>query len=360
MEGTESVNSSSRPGESNMPKLSRAPEPDRSASSSVSSIHSMPGDRAPNRAMPRTSSIDSAISSLSSSSQRSAFDVNALSTADINNLINAAGSAEAVIMHLLKEKHQAASQNAQLWKLVDKQRTLILGLNKDLERAVQEKDKYRKKLKDIQDAPPLPVAAPLTTVAAPSSDKDNVSRKPDQPSIVPPSEASRRGFENTTSPVSATDLPSPVGDGMSRFPHPNRKPPPAPLNLRQADNPRESLASDSDSGSDYGDVQDIDGIPSGGRGRRKTREQDDQDREAALQKDMVESTGSVGLPQTASSHSSRDTATCSPETVPREISTRSPPNVGDSNSLGSLLGSRPPPASSFNGRSIAALALIHI
>ncbi|KAJ5694061.1 hypothetical protein N7536_004473 [Penicillium majusculum] len=357
MEGTESVNSRSRPGESNMPKSSRAPEPDRSASSSVSSIHSMPGDRAPNRTMPRTSSIDSAISSLSSSSQRSAFDVNALSTADINNLINAAGSAEAVIMHLLKEKHQAASQNAQLWKLVDKQRTLILGLNKDLERAFQEKDKYRKKLKDIQDAPPMPVAAPLATVAAPSSDNENASRKPDQPSIVPPSEASRRGFENTTSPVSATDLPSPVGDGMSRFPHPNRKPPPAPLNLRQADNTRESLASDSDSGSDYGDAQDIDGIPSGGRGRRKTREQDDQDREAALQKDIVESTGSVGLPQAASSHSSRDTATCSPETVPREISTRSPPNVGDSNSLGSLLGSRPPPASSFNGRSIAAMPM---
>ncbi|KAJ5944900.1 hypothetical protein N7516_005068 [Penicillium verrucosum] len=357
MEGTESVNSSRRPGESNMPKSSRAPEPDRSASSSVSSIHSMPGDRAPNRAMPRTSSIDSAISSLSSNSQRSAFDVNALSTADINNLINAAGSAEAVIMHLLKEKHQAASQNAQLWKLVDKQRTLILGLNKDLERAFQEKDKYRKKLKDIQDAPPLPVAAPLATVAVPSSDSENASRKPDQPSIVPPPEASRRGFENTTSPVSAANLPSPVGDGMSRFPHPNRKPPPAPLNLRQADNSRESLASDSDSGSDYGDAQDIDGIPSGGRGRRKTREQDDKDREAALQKDMVESNGSMGLSQTASSHSSRDTATCSLETVPREISTRSPPDVGDSNSLGSLLGSRSPPASSFNGRSIAAMPM---
>ncbi|KAK4863228.1 hypothetical protein LT330_002006 [Penicillium expansum] len=356
MVGTGSGNVSGRPGESSRPNPTRAPGPDRSASSSVSSIHSMPGDRAPNRAMPRTSSIDSAISSLSSSSQRSAFDVNALSSADINNLINAAGSAEAVIVHLLKEKHQAASQNAQLWKLVDKQRTLILGLNKDLERAFQEKDKYRKKLKDIQDAPPLPVA-PLAPVAVPSSDKENLSRKPDQPSIVPPSEASQRGFENTTSPVSATDLPSPVGDGMSRFPHPNRKPPPAPLNLQQADNNRASSASASDSGSDYGDDQDINGIPNEGRGRRKTREQDDQDREAALQKDMFEATGPAGPAQASSSHSSRDTATCSPGTVPRELSTRSPPNVGDSNSLGSLLGSRPPPASSFNGRSIAAMPM---
>ncbi|KAJ5789340.1 uncharacterized protein N7518_006351 [Penicillium psychrosexuale] len=354
----DSGNTSGRPGETNTPKSTRAPEPDRSGSSSVSSVHSMPGDRTPNRIMPRTSSIDSAISSLSSSSQRSAFDVNALSSADINNLINAAGSAEAVIVHLLKEKHQAASQNAQLWKLVDKQRTLILGLNKDLERAFQEKEKYRKKLKDIQDAPPLPVAEPSASVTAPSSDKENVSRKPDQPSIVLASESSRReGFEHTRSPVYAADIPSPVGDGNNRIPYPNRKPPPAPLNLRQADNDRASSASDSDSGSDYGDSQDVNGLPSAGRGRRKTREQDDQDREAALEKDMSGSTGSVEPPQTASSQSSRDTATCSPRTVPREHSTKSPPNVGDSNSLGSLLGSRPPPSSSVNGRSIAAMPL---
>jgi RalA-binding protein 1 len=94
---------------------------------------------------------------LSSASQRSTFDAKTLSPADISNLITAAGSAEAVILHLLKEKHQAASQNSQLWKLVDKQRTLILGLNKDLDRAFKEKEKYKKKLKDLQDsAPPVP------------------------------------------------------------------------------------------------------------------------------------------------------------------------------------------------------------
>jgi RalA-binding protein 1 len=351
------VNVGARPGESNISRTNRAPEPDRSATSSVSSVHSMP-DRPTHRVMPRTSSIDSAISSLSSSSQRSAFDVNSLSPSDINNLINAAGSAEAVIMHLLKEKHQAASQNAQLWKLVDKQRTLILGLNKDLERAFEEKEKYRKKLKEVQEAPPQPVAAPLASVAAASSDKETGSQKYDQPSSIPPSEASRRGFEGTTSPVSATDIPSPIGDGKSRFPHPSRKPPPAPLNLRQpqaqADaNKRTSLGSDSD----YGDADEVNETPGMDRGRRKTREQDDKDREAALQKDGFESTGSVGATQAATSHSSRDTAMSSPETVPRELSTRSPPNVGDSSSLGSLLGSRPPPASSFNGRSIAAMPM---
>ncbi|QQK41756.1 Rho GTPase activator (Bem3), putative [Penicillium digitatum] len=353
MVGTESGNLSGQLDESSMPKKSRAPGPDRSASSSISSIHSMPGDRAPNRAMPRTSSIDSAISSLSSNSQRSIFDVNALSPTDISNLITAAGSAEAVIVHLLKEKHQAASQNAQLWKLVDKQRALILGLNKDLERAFQEKDKYRKRLKDTQDASSLPVAEPLASVAVPSSDQEDVSCKPDQPSIVPPSEAFRRSFENT-SPVSATDIPSPVGEGMSVFQHPSRKPPPAPLNL-QAENNMASSASDSDSGSDYGDDQDVFEIPSEGRGRRMTREQDDQDREAALQGDMFESTGPVGPARAVSSHSSRETATYSPGTVHRELSTRSLPSVDDSHSLGSLLGSRPPPASSRNGRSIATM-----
>ncbi|KAJ5774638.1 hypothetical protein N7457_009534 [Penicillium paradoxum] len=341
---TESVNVGGQSSESSGSKTPRGPEPDRPTSSSVSSIHSMSGERPTHRAMPRTSSIDSAISSLSSSSQRSAFDVNSLSSADINNLINAAGSAEAVIVHLLKEKHQAASQNVQLWKLVDKQRTLILGLNKDLERAFQEKDKYRKKLKDLQEAPPLPAAESLTSATAPSSEKENVSRKSGQPSIVPPTEASREGFESTASPVSATDISSPVGDGKSRFSHPSRKAPPAPLNLRQEDAAQES-SSGSDYDSDYSDTQETNG-----RGRRKTREQDDEDREAALQKDRL------GAAQ-AETHGTRDTVISSPETVPREHSTRSPPNMADSNSLGSMLGSRPPPASSFNGRSIAAMPM---
>ena len=118
------------------------------------------GERPGKRTMPRTSSIDSAISSISSASHshKSSFDSNALTPAAIDNLISAAGSAEAVIVHLLKEKHYAASQNSQLWRLVDKQRTLVLGLNKDLERALKDKERYRKKVKELQSqAPPLPV-----------------------------------------------------------------------------------------------------------------------------------------------------------------------------------------------------------
>ncbi|KAI0203948.1 hypothetical protein F4808DRAFT_393804 [Astrocystis sublimbata] len=97
-----------------------------------------------NRTAPRTSSIDSAVSAISSRapSQQSSQD-------DIANLVRAAGSPEAVIQYLLKEKQSQSQQNGQLWRLVDKQRAMILGLNKDLDRALKDKDKYRKKLKEV-------------------------------------------------------------------------------------------------------------------------------------------------------------------------------------------------------------------
>ncbi|KAK7743430.1 Rho GTPase activating protein [Diatrype stigma] len=92
----------------------------------------------------RTSSIDSAISAISSN--RASPETGA---AEIANLVKAAGTPEAVIQYLLKEKHSQSQQNAQLWRLVDKQRAMILGLNKDLERALKDKEKYRKKLKEV-------------------------------------------------------------------------------------------------------------------------------------------------------------------------------------------------------------------
>ena len=103
--------------------------------------------------MPRTSSIDSAISNISVPPLNPQIrpQDSPSNLPDISNLINAAGSPEAAIQHLLKEKQHAAAQNAQLWKLVDKQRSLVLGLNKDLERATEDKDRYRKKLKEALD-----------------------------------------------------------------------------------------------------------------------------------------------------------------------------------------------------------------
>ena len=362
--GMGSADIAARPGDTNISKPPGAPEPDRSASSSVSSVLSAPGDRPTPRIMPRTSSIDSAISSLSSASQKSTFDANALSPADLSNLINAAGSAEAVIVHLLREKHHAASQNSQLWKLVDKQRTLILGLNKDLDRAFKEKEKYKKKLKDIQDsAPPLPTTdptVPRTTQGvdgqrAPASQTESAPvgvKKDGQPSNVPPSRAPEAPLDGSADPSPATNSPSPVSSETHRLPHPSRKPPPAPLNLQASDHTRGH--EDPNSDSDYGDAPEEVERSSLDRGRRKTREEDDRDREAALQREMSDK-GSAEPNSTGAVHPPRNgTTSTSPPSVPRELATRSPPNVGGSESLGSILNSRPPPGAT-SGRTAVAM-----
>ena len=125
--------------------------PPRSPSTAAPTVASNSTVRPELRPLGRTSSIDSAISSISSvttQSRKSSQDSFISTPADIASLISTAGSPEAVIYHLLKEKQHLATQNAQLWKLVDKQRALVLGLNKDLERALKDKERYRKKLKE--------------------------------------------------------------------------------------------------------------------------------------------------------------------------------------------------------------------
>lgn len=356
MTSTRPADIAARPGDGDIAKPPGVAEPDRSASSPVSSILSAPGERPTHRVMPRTSSIDSAISSLSSASQKSTFDANSLSPTDIGNLINAAGSAEAVIVHLLREKHQAASQNSQLWKLVDKQRTLILGLNKDLERAFKEKERYKKKLQELQDsAPPVPAAdssGPRTVF--PSSDRLPAGQVPvalkgeleSHPATTPyPSGSGFGATREASSPITSENL--------QRLPQPSRKPPPAPLNLRSGDARVELAESDSDS--DYGDLQEA-GRLSAERGRRKTREEDDRDREVALDKDFETETVTGGSTKGAgASNSSRDTTTsASPATAPRELATRSPPTLGGPGSMGSILNSRINQSSS-NGRSGASM-----
>ncbi|KAL8289237.1 hypothetical protein RB597_001035 [Gaeumannomyces tritici] len=133
---------------------------------------------------PRNSSIDSAISAMSSSSSSLKNAADSSSPADIANLIKAAGSAEAVIQYLLKEKNSQAQQNAQLWRLVDKQRAMILGLNKDLERALKDKEKYRKKLKEVvgtPQVPPLPPVLPQQMRGAPSESLSRASEGTEMP-----------------------------------------------------------------------------------------------------------------------------------------------------------------------------------
>ena len=119
------------------------------------STSSRPTRQEPTANMPRTASIDSTVSSVSnaSTSQRplgaSSYRISeSAGPQDIASLITAAGSPEAAIQKLLSDKSSAASHNAQLWRLVEKQRAMILGLNRDLEKSMKEKDRYRRKLKE--------------------------------------------------------------------------------------------------------------------------------------------------------------------------------------------------------------------
>ncbi|KAF3904073.1 hypothetical protein ABW21_db0203862 [Orbilia brochopaga] len=139
-----------------------------------------PGARPPG---PRSSSIDSAINSIFSQNQNSER-----TPEEIAVLIQAAGSAESLIAHLLKDKAQAAAQNSQLWRLVDKQRSMILSLNRDLEKAMKDKERYRKKLKEQMNAvPPLPTGADVRSVTSPTPsdahDTDNTSQDGSRASI---------------------------------------------------------------------------------------------------------------------------------------------------------------------------------
>jgi RalA-binding protein 1 len=355
------------------------------------------------RGPPRTSSIDSAISSISAGghSYKSSGDSHGpgSTSPDIANLIQAAGSSEAVIQYLLKEKQSQAAQNTQLWRLVDKQRAMILGLNKDLERALKDKERYRKKLKET--IAQIPGASGLESTSGSIREKSSVPSKPSQGQptinvealvvgglrdhndnhddvssspidvagasypIAPPAgltttkvvplanmvEAERKmptpsqhafqrydvnapvaGFQagrhqrkvsggvqelpyNASAPPSRSlpanppprnPVPSPlstirvpefnfinpspnVDHGEPNFPSPPRKPPPAPLNLGKPSTTSSHLhqaESPDDDESDYDDVLEVEEIPSATeRGRRKTREEDDKEREVAAMRD---------------------------------------------------------------------------
>lgn len=339
---------------------------------------------------PRNSSMDSAISAISSrSNPAKSSQENAAGTTDIANLIKTAGSPEAVIQYLLKEKQSQSQQNAQLWRLVDKQRAMILGLNKDLERALKDKEKYRKKLKEIindTEVPPVPPVSKArglgqdrnSTGAGPSSPKERVLEVPESPGldsdsqkqspinvslapypITPPAdqshssgppsavgqmlgpshimpkpsehafdkfdhdaqereaEAARKRADEAADihldialppsrnlpprepprgppppPPMAPPDRSPLRDEViSQFPPPTapppRKPPPAPLHLKKTQkNTAIPPEEDIDTDTDYDDILEVDEIKvEERRGRRRTREEDDRDREIIARKE---------------------------------------------------------------------------
>ncbi|KAH7132075.1 hypothetical protein B0J11DRAFT_428616 [Dendryphion nanum] len=143
------------------------------AASPPSSPITMPPPSRPSRpdvrpTAQRNPSIDSQVSSISSSASQSyksttghaykpSQDTIPQQPPDMGALIAAAGSPEAALFALWKDKQNASNHNNQLWRLVEKQRAMIIGLNKDLERALKDKDRYRKKLKDYaNEMPPVP------------------------------------------------------------------------------------------------------------------------------------------------------------------------------------------------------------
>jgi len=301
-------------------------------------------------AMPRTSSIDSAISSISNSSWSQKHPTDPTPD-EIHNLIATAGSAENLIQHLLRDKSHAASQNAQLWKLVDKQRALLLGLNKDLERLTKERDRYRRKVKELQ------TGASTTTVGEPLR-LDNHSPGPRQDASgigslenattlgeVQATPERKTASDMPSSPLDPAMMPSPLqtlqqrAQGAAAFANPvpvlnvqpaemdmarreseaqprppppkqqsaemglsqptftlteatplvekppkpfppNRKAPPKPLDLRQTKEevPISKTVDTSEAVDDSLDAEDRGPVA---RGRRKTREEDDRDRELA-------------------------------------------------------------------------------
>ncbi|KAK5173652.1 Rho GTPase activating protein [Saxophila tyrrhenica] len=178
--------------------------------------------------MPRNPSIDSTVSTVSnvSAAQKAngttAYRVSPEPSGpqDVASVIAAAGSAEAAVQKLLNEKNQAASHNAQLWRLVEKQRSMILGLNKDLEKSLKEKDRYRRKLKEhlVQSE-----SAPALTTATQQLE-DIVGRDNSQSPVVAenvlatPQPASVRDISMDSRKVSDTSDIASLGQGRSETP----------------------------------------------------------------------------------------------------------------------------------------------
>lgn len=108
---------------------------------------------------------------------------------------------------MLKDKQSLTAQNAQLWRLVDKQRGMILGLNKDLERALREKDRYRTKFKErMAMAPPNLGGIKVSATSARSTSESPAPSLDDRTDRGPgsPDAAARSGIEIPRAAVQTT------------------------------------------------------------------------------------------------------------------------------------------------------------
>ena len=295
--------------------------------------------------MPRTSSIDSAISSVSTTSQlrKDVSDGRDPSPGSVRGLIAAAGSAETLVLHLLKEKKNAINQNNQLWKLVEKQRVLLIGLNKDLERVTKDRDRYKKKVKEahIQSEipglnirhenavqPPAQSSTiqiendPLLDEPGPAIEENTTSNHP-----APLSLHTHNLAQPTLSITQPTPLTEKSGKGFSSL----RKGAPKPLNLlrnggnQEEEEEEESIINAADRSFLASDDEDEP------RGRRKTRAEDDQDREKSLKAEQeARSKSATAKIQPIPSNEAISTMPPPTVNVPLPSSPRPPPLAQDS------------------------------
>ena len=191
----------------------------------------------------RNVSIDSTVSSMSTSTSTSARPQGADSyrvphdnsgPQNIASLVAAAGSTEAALEKVFAEKQQAASHNAQLWRLVEKQRAMILGLNKDLEKSLKEKERYRRKLKDhlaqSNSAPAMLEPSPSVPDSASTRDTESQAsmQRPGEAAAKPLSMKDMSSDLRKTSdasdagspPLGRSDTPQDAPIPLSAFPQP--------------------------------------------------------------------------------------------------------------------------------------------
>ena len=421
--------------------LHAAPSPSSSTvASPPTSPAAMPPPSRPNGAV-RTPSIDSSASSTATHAYRPSQDTTLANPPNMAGLIAAAGSPEAALMAMWREKQSTASHNAQLWRLVEKQRSMVIGLQKDLERALKDKDRYRRKLKEVNEQqPPVPGAlqradtfgerdasqspkaeqksSPLTQQHAASqlvpdshlahspshSEPQTASSNPgssvnsptdysvqplsigarglgldaatapQQPATPPPTTQSRSQLEPPA--LSVTQATPVIGGNGFESPRkqaqPQRKAPPAPLNLSKPVTTSAHLhqATRDDAESDYDDTLEISEIPIvEQRGRRKTREADDRVREAMAVKEeqarskskkKSESKGKptpIAAEATESSQQPIDAAPLSPRqfnplTAGLPLSPRHPP----ASSLNAMLSPTNSDSSMMANRSVASIS----
>jgi len=290
-------------------------------------------------------SLKSSVSSSASTSQLSKQSLSSSQSNGAHNiddpscLIVSAGTAEAAIQKLLREKQALSLRNDQLWKLAENQRNMILDLSKDLQRAMKDKERYKQRLNDqlaleaaavlhggrdetqrkterrrnssskVNGFDHIDINASHTGSTSDSPNSSNRSSNalgssmkefgfPTPPKFIPPKKDDKRArlhplklqgevtlitpeksrYRSLSSP---TSVPALSAKSSLYSNEKSRKVIPAPLDLAPSKLQLRQIEKDRDvdSGSEYDDIIDEDERLQEERGRRPTRDKDDVEHE---------------------------------------------------------------------------------